>query len=217
MTHLFSQNIINNLSFLKKLSKRNTPTTFSVLILNATQSQILSIVEICNNILNYNIILTYPQKIKLAKYAAFYRNIARCSLENKARKCILKRLHKEGYTALSTLVKPVIKAIKDNENTVKKSLPRTDPSTCFINEEPQKTQEQIDYVVNSERIISALRERKVACPKCIKNFDKRKYLKDHLKNIHRSLMYFPCKYNPQCMLLFKTEIDKLKHIRFTHS
>ena len=129
MAYKISNNIIENLDFIEKLADITSFPTRS-LIQNAAASQILSIVEICNNILNYNITLTYPQKIKLAKYAAFYRNIARCSLENKARKCILKGLDKEKQEALSILVNPVLKSIKEKEDREYKSELNIDLSTC---------------------------------------------------------------------------------------
>ena len=229
--HKFSNNIINNLSFLIKFRNRSTLSNTRTLIQNATFTQLLAIVEICNDILNSRFILSRPQKIKLAKYGDIYRSISRRSSENNTRKYILKSLTTERPDVLSILIRPILKTIKDSGNTVKKSQPITEPSTCFIYREPQKTQEQTAYVVNSkdpkeiyvdneldkERRIFCIKEGKAACPKCLKIFEKRVYLKKHLKNTHKSLTPFLCKYNPLCMELFKTERDKIIHMRSIHS
>ena len=89
--------------------------------------------------------------------------------------------------------------------------------------ESQTREEPVDYsnneALNKEIIFNAIMNGAVfhRCPKCLKIFGKNKYLKLHLKYTHKSLMYFPCKFNPLCLKLFKTEEDKLKHYKAVHS
>jgi hypothetical protein len=107
MPYQFSPYIVKNTEYLNKLVKTRSERKKHALILSATPEQILSIVEICANILKSNFTLTNKQKRKLAKYAENYRLIARSRTEKTARK----RIQEGGQFAIAALLAPVLSTI----------------------------------------------------------------------------------------------------------
>ena len=107
MSVRFSPYVEQNVDFLRALSKTRSEQKKKALLLNATADQILSIVEICYNILKSNFILNNKQKAHLAKHADFYRSIARSRTEKTARR----RIQHGGQLALAALVAPVLSAL----------------------------------------------------------------------------------------------------------
>jgi hypothetical protein len=107
MNYKFSPYIRENYQFLNKLAKTRSDNKKYHLILQATPEQILSIVEICANILRSNFVLNTRQKRRLARYAEYYRAIARARTENTARK----RIQQGGQLAIATLLAPVLSAV----------------------------------------------------------------------------------------------------------
>jgi len=108
----FSPQILSNTNFLNKLTKTKSPKKQYSLILEATPDQILSIVEICANILHSNFTLTARQKRRLSKYADYYRDIARSRSESTARKRISNSFFQQGgQLAIATLLAPVLSVI----------------------------------------------------------------------------------------------------------
>ena len=105
----YSPYIKNNLQFFQQLSKTKSDKKKNILILNATADQILSIVEICANILRFNYILTKRQKKRLAKYADYYRAISRSRTEKTARK----RIQQGTGIALGTLLVPILGSLSE--------------------------------------------------------------------------------------------------------
>jgi hypothetical protein len=105
----FSPYVIDNTSFLKKLSSAKTERERNHLIQEATTDQILAIVEICLNILDFNYILTKQQRRKLAKYADFYRALARTNTEEAARI----KLQEGRGIVLGTLLAPILTTIAE--------------------------------------------------------------------------------------------------------
>jgi hypothetical protein len=100
----FSPYVKGNVEFLKKLATTKSDKKKNTILLSATAEQILAIVEICANILKFNYTLTKKQKTKLAKYADFYRAIARTRTEKTARR----RLQQGSGIALGAILVPIL-------------------------------------------------------------------------------------------------------------
>jgi hypothetical protein len=107
MSYKFSPYVINNVEYLNKLAKTKSIKKRQSLLLTATSEQILSIVEICANILKSNFTLTSKQRRRLANYADNYRSIARSRTERTARN----RIQQGGQLAISALLAPVLSVI----------------------------------------------------------------------------------------------------------
>ena len=105
----FSPYIRQNTPFLKELASTKSDSKKNKLIQEATVEQILAIVEICANILKFNFTLTKLQKRRLAKYADFYRELARTRTEGSARK----KLQKGNGIVLGALLAPVLSALAE--------------------------------------------------------------------------------------------------------
>jgi hypothetical protein len=107
MPYKFSPYIIENVDYLNKLAKTKSEKRRHTLLLKATPEQILSIVEICANILKHNFSLTNRQRKRLSKYAENYRSIARSRTERTARN----RIQEGGQLAIGALLAPVLSVI----------------------------------------------------------------------------------------------------------
>ena len=107
MSYNFSPHIKSNYDFLNKLAKTKSDRKKHSLLLQATPDQILSIVEICANILRSNFALTERQKKILAQYADYYMLISRSRTEKTART----RIQQGGQLAIATLLAPVLSAV----------------------------------------------------------------------------------------------------------
>jgi hypothetical protein len=103
----FSKYITGNVHFLNRLAKTKSDKIRHTLLLKATPDQILSIVEICHNILKSNFVLTSKQRKRLAGFADFYRGIARSKTERTARQ----RIQEGGQLAIAALLAPVLSEI----------------------------------------------------------------------------------------------------------
>ena len=106
----FSPYIKENANFLTKLAKTRSEKRKRVLLLEATPEQILSIVEICANVLKNNFVLTTRQRRKLAQYADLYRSISRSRTETTARN----RIQEGGQLAIAAILAPVLSALAQN-------------------------------------------------------------------------------------------------------
>jgi hypothetical protein len=110
MVYKFSPYIVSNVNFLNTLAKTHSDKKKHTLLINATADQILSIVEICYNVLKSNFTLTTPQKQKLAKYADYYRIIATSRTEKTARH----RIQQGGQLAIAAILAPVLSVLAQN-------------------------------------------------------------------------------------------------------
>lgn len=72
------QCIIRNLPFLQKLAATKSCKRRNLLLEKATPDELLSIVEICFNVLHSNFPLTAQRKTALAKHASIIRSLAQC-------------------------------------------------------------------------------------------------------------------------------------------
>ena len=100
----FSPYINENAAFFNKLASIKSDSRKNELLKEASAEQILGLVEICANILKFNFRLTNPQRRRLAKYADYYRSIARSRSEKTARK----RLQQGSGIAMGAILIPVL-------------------------------------------------------------------------------------------------------------
>lgn len=107
MGYKFSPYIVNNVNYLNKLAKTRSDKKRHALLLSATPEQILSIVEICANILKSNFTLTNKQRRRLSNYGDKYRAIARSRTVKTARN----RIQEGGQLAISALLAPVLSVL----------------------------------------------------------------------------------------------------------
>ena len=106
-TYNFSKYITDNAQFLNRLAKTKSDRRRHTLLVQATPDQILSIVEICHNILKSNFVLTNRQRKRLASFADFYRGIARSKTERTARH----RIQEGGQLTIAALLAPVLSEV----------------------------------------------------------------------------------------------------------
>lgn len=106
----YSPYIRDNYQFLQRLAKTNSDKKKNALLLSASADQILAIVEICANVLKHNFTLSRKQKIKLAKFADFYRKLSRTRTEKSARKY----LQEGGSAALAAILIPILGALAEH-------------------------------------------------------------------------------------------------------
>ena len=96
--------IIRNYFFLKKLSKSNDKQRIEILK-NATPEQLLTLVEICVNVLRQNFKLKQSQRSKLIPHANFIRKLSRCRSEKSARKIVQTG---GGIASIAAVLAPVL-------------------------------------------------------------------------------------------------------------
>ena len=104
--YTFSPFVKDNYQFLATLAKSKSVVKKRRLLENASADQLLSIVEICANILKSNFTLNTRQRRRLAKYADFYRSLSRVRTESGAKRRILNQ--EGGQAALGALLIPTL-------------------------------------------------------------------------------------------------------------
>lgn len=82
------QIIKENEIFLRKLATTKSDKKRNILLENATPGEILTLLEMCINILRSRVKLTNCQRKKLAVHAEFLRKFSKCRTEKTARKII---------------------------------------------------------------------------------------------------------------------------------
>ena len=105
----FSPYIKENTPFLKQLASTKSEKKKNRLIQEATTDQILAIIEICTNILQFNFILNKRQRRKLSKYADFYRILAKSKTEETARR----KLQQGNGIVLGALLAPILTTLAE--------------------------------------------------------------------------------------------------------
>lgn len=96
--------IISNINFIKKICKTRSEKKRKAYLKGATKEELLSLIEICSNILCSNFKLKPDQKKKLAPYANFIRKLGRVRSEKSARVIVQKG---NGFI-FSVLLTPVL-------------------------------------------------------------------------------------------------------------
>lgn len=110
MGYNFSPYVSENYAFLQKLAKTKSNRKKNALLLTSSSEQILAILEIIHNVLKFNFTLTRQQKRKLAKFADYYRAIARSRTE----KAVRRHLQQGGSPALAAILIPVVASIAEH-------------------------------------------------------------------------------------------------------
>jgi len=120
---MFSQLICENKDFLRSLANSKSERRYQKLLRKADTSQLLSIVEICLNIVKSRFNLNTRQKNRLLPHAEFIRKMSRARSERGVRKVL--RQKGEGIGVFAALLTPVlmelaraisIKAYQNNSN-----------------------------------------------------------------------------------------------------
>lgn len=101
---MVSNRVIDNKDFLKKLAYSRSFVKRNQLIINATTDEILTIVEICVNILRYRFPLKSRQRRRLSIYAEFLRKLSKVRSDKSARVLLQKG---EGFP-FAALLLPIL-------------------------------------------------------------------------------------------------------------
>ena len=99
------QRVIDNFDFLTKLSKTSSLKKRRHLLSGAGCEELLTLVEICLNILNGNFCLSAKQKKKLQPFAKEIRQLARVRCERSARNLTLAQT---GGSLFTPLLAPIL-------------------------------------------------------------------------------------------------------------
>lgn len=100
--------IYSNAKFLKLLSRTKSERKLKSILKKANTEELLSVVEICLNIISSRFTLTPRQKKRLIPYADFVRRIARIKTEKGARKFIVQKGTGAGTSFFTALLTPIL-------------------------------------------------------------------------------------------------------------
>ena len=100
--------ILKNYSFLKNLCRTKSNKKRCGLLNNASREQLLSLVEVCSNILSDNFQLSKRQKARLIPHANTIRRLARARSERGAKKIIREQTGSGAPAVFASLLAPVI-------------------------------------------------------------------------------------------------------------
>uniref|UniRef100_A0A914HAH8 AAA+ ATPase domain-containing protein n=1 Tax=Globodera rostochiensis TaxID=31243 RepID=A0A914HAH8_GLORO len=104
LKQLIGQRVLENYEYLKTLGKTSSQKKIRHLLSSAGCEELLTLVEICLNILNGSFCLTNKQKQKIAPFANFIRKLARARSEKSARKLVLQ----SGGSLFAPLLAPIL-------------------------------------------------------------------------------------------------------------
>jgi len=116
---MISQIVKNNFHFLKQLAKTRSLQKRKRLLKQATIGQLISISEICLNILRNKFQLTKRQKGRLVPFADFVRRIGRVRTERGARKLVIQKGNGLPLGLFPALLTPIIIELAKNLTTNK--------------------------------------------------------------------------------------------------
>jgi len=91
MSTKISQLVKDNLQFLKQLAKTRSLTKRRRLLKKASIDQLLSLTEICYNIVRDQFKLTKRQKSRLLPFADFVRRVSRLKTERGAKRTVIQQ------------------------------------------------------------------------------------------------------------------------------
>lgn len=111
--NMVGERILRNFEFLNKLAHTNSIKKRWPLVERATRDELLSIVEICANILSSDFVLTKAKKKRLMPFANLVRALSRARSEKRVKTIIKKKfaedLNQKGKGAfLTALLAPVL-------------------------------------------------------------------------------------------------------------
>ena len=108
---MFPDYIVENKDFLQNLSKTKSPKKIIKLIRNASDEQLLAIVEICYNILRGELQLKNHKRKSLSVYGDYFRTISRA----RTPKAAANRIQTGGNPAvIGAIIAPVLGALAQN-------------------------------------------------------------------------------------------------------
>jgi len=116
---MISQIVKNNFHFLKQLAKTRSLQKRKRLLKQATIGQLISLSEICLNILRNKFQLTKRQKGRLVPFADFVRRIGRVRTERGARKLVIQKGNGLPLGLFPALLTPIIIELAKNLTTNK--------------------------------------------------------------------------------------------------
>ena len=105
---VIGQRVLDNYGYLKALGKTTSNKKRRHLLHSAGGEELLSLVEVCLNILNGSFCLTRKQKQKLLPFASCVRKLARVRREESARKLVQDQLHQNGGSLFAPLLAPIL-------------------------------------------------------------------------------------------------------------
>ena len=109
--HAYPEYIKNNIDFFKNIAKTKSTKRLTNLIREASDDQLLALVDICYNIIKGQLQLKKKNRTKLAENADYYRAIARWRTPKTART----RIQKGGAIgALGAIVAPILGVLAQN-------------------------------------------------------------------------------------------------------
>ena len=101
--------ILKNYPFLNSICKSRSNKKRNKLLKEANREQLLSLVEVCHNILLSNFKLSERQRQKLLPFADTVRKLARARSEKRAKQIIFEQQTGEGGPAIfASLLAPVL-------------------------------------------------------------------------------------------------------------
>lgn len=107
------QIVFDNENFLRTLARTKSSRKRQRLLRSATTQQLLSIVEICLNIIIARFRLTTRQKKRLMPYAHFVRKIARLETERGAKKILNQHGNGIPFGFFAALLTPILIGLKN--------------------------------------------------------------------------------------------------------
>ncbi|KAL3117435.1 hypothetical protein niasHT_004438 [Heterodera trifolii] len=105
---MVGQRVLDNYEYLKSLGRTTSHKKRRHLLSSAGCEELLTLVEICLNLLNGSFCLTRKQKQKLLPFANTIRRLARVRSEQSARKLILQQPQQEGGSLFAPLLAPIL-------------------------------------------------------------------------------------------------------------
>jgi len=114
MSSNIGQIVKDNFPFLKQLARTRSVRRRKNILSNATSEQLLSLVEICLNIVRNSFPLTRRQKYRILPFAGFVRRAARLRTERGARHTVVQQGSGLPIGLFPALLTPIIIELTKN-------------------------------------------------------------------------------------------------------
>uniref|UniRef100_A0A1I8B1I5 Uncharacterized protein n=1 Tax=Meloidogyne hapla TaxID=6305 RepID=A0A1I8B1I5_MELHA len=111
---MISQVVRDNYQYLKQLAKTKSMRRRKRILKQTNTEQLLSLAEICLNILRNRVQLTKRQKCRLVPYADFVRSVSRVRTERGARRMVIQKGNGLPLGFFPALLTPIIIEISKN-------------------------------------------------------------------------------------------------------
>jgi len=104
---MVAERVKRNKVFLRRLALAKTAATRRQLVENASQDELLAVLETCWNVLNFRFPLKTTQRKRLASHAPYLRRLSRARSERSVRRI----LQTGGGGVLAALLLPVLSGL----------------------------------------------------------------------------------------------------------